>query len=111
MFEPIVIACFIISLGISVLLLALNSKENKYWIPGIWTAIGIFGTFLSLLTNIQTVTDATFQDVVLMTEFIKDFAAAFWTSLIGIGGSLVVKILIKVAEHLQEGEFKKQNKA
>lgn len=89
---------FIISIALSLILLSFDKERNKYWIPGIWTAIGILGTFISLNLNIYRITDQTFNDVVLMTQFIKDFSSAFTTSIIGIIGSLIAKIGIKISE-------------
>lgn len=54
---------------------------------------GIGGTFLSLLMNIQNAQSNFLSDDIKTLEFIKDFASAFSTSLIGITGSLMARAI------------------
>jgi hypothetical protein len=103
------ILCFQLSVLFSIVLLFFGLKENRYWLPGIWTAFGIGGTFLSLLINIKSVDASTFKDPDKMVNFIKDFASAFSTSLVGIAGSLVIKLYIKIVENQELKKLQKSH--
>jgi hypothetical protein len=108
MFNFIFWICLFLSITITLYLVFINKNGNgnRYWLPGIWTAIGIGGTFWSLLNNIDNIDANTFKNPELMVQFIKDFASAFSTSLVGIIGSLAIKVIIKKFE---SNEFEKLN--
>lgn len=98
------IFCFLLSLILTLLLGRKNWKVNRYVVPSIWTTIGIGGTFAALLLNILLVQDI--KDINLL--FIRDFASAFGTSLIGILGSLFFKWKIASEEYKESQELDTQ---
>ncbi len=79
----------------------------RNYLPGIWTSLGILGTFITLYSQLTTGTglDKIFsQNTNDIANFLKNFGSAFSTSIVGIIGSMITKMVLTYVDEVDEIE-------
>lgn len=64
-------------------------------LPGVWTSLGLLGTFLAICISLHNVKTTGGEDLDIL-ELIRKLVPAFTTSIIGLVGALVVTIWSKI---------------
>lgn len=73
-----------------------KSKQVLNYIPSIWTSLGILFTFVSIVIALKQLDTSKSGESEIISKLIKDIAPAFSTSIIGIIGSVLSSIWIKI---------------
>lgn len=64
-------------------------------LPGVWTSLGLLGTFVTICNSLQNLENNTGNQGLDIIKIIEELIPAFSTSIIGLLGALFVTIITK----------------